>query len=52
MSLKQIRRAYALFSHPHTEKHIIRHNVKAYLNALSFLGDKHILATPVQRKDH
>jgi hypothetical protein len=50
LNLTTVKRAYKLFAHASADKHIIRHNVRAWLRSLELLGNKHILATPVQRK--
>lgn len=50
MTLSTVKRAYRLFSHEHADKNTIRANVVKYLAARQYLGDKHVLATFVQRK--
>ena len=52
VSLSQAKKAVRLFSHEGVDKRTIRHNVTAYLRSMALLGNKHILAIPVQRKGH
>lgn len=45
--LKQVRR---LFDHEGVPRHIVRHNMRSWVRNLRNLGDKWVLAQPVQRK--
>lgn len=49
-TLSSVKQAYKLFNNPLASRATVRHNVKAYLRALSILGNKWILASNVQRK--
>lgn len=49
-TLTKVKRAYRLFSNEYSDKALVRANVIKYLAALEYLGNRWILATPVQRK--
>jgi len=50
VSLSQAKRAVRLFSHEGVDKSTVLHNVKAYLAALNYMGDRYILAKPIVLK--
>ena len=49
ISISTVKKAIKLYSHPHVDKELARINIRKYLQALCYLGKRHILATPVQR---
>jgi hypothetical protein len=52
MTTKQsqlLRMAVRLYSNPNAPKHINRHNQRAWLKSIQFLGDKWLLAKKVER---
>lgn len=52
MTTKQsqlLRMAVRLYNSPHVPKHINRHNQRAWLKSIEFLGDKWLLAKKVGR---
>lgn len=50
MKYSTVKKAFLLFTNDNADKALIRANVKRWLAAMMYLGDKHILAIPVQRK--
>lgn len=42
-------RAQSLFQNELADESTVKHNVEAWLNAVSYLGDKWLLAKPVTR---
>lgn len=50
MTLTDLRKAYKLYANKNADKLTVRHNVLSYLRAKALLGNKWLLATPVQRK--
>lgn len=50
VSLTQAKKAVRLFSHEGVDKNIVLHNVKAYLAAINYMGEKYILAKPIVLK--
>lgn len=50
MKTNLLKRARSLFRHPDVPLHVQRHNVRAWAKSVAFLGDKWLLAKPVQRK--
>lgn len=44
----QLRRAKALFNHPDIPASTVRHNVKAWVRSVRFLGDRWLLANPIR----
>ena len=47
--MKLARQAIRLYSNPYAPKRINRHNQRAWLRSVQFLGDKWLLAKKVQR---
>jgi hypothetical protein len=51
MNTKMLRHVRTLFNTEGVEKRINRHNQRQWVRSIRFLGDKWLLATPVQRKE-
>jgi hypothetical protein len=52
MNTKMLRHVRTLFNTEGVEKRINRHNQRQWVRSIRFLGDKWLLATPVQRKEN
>ena len=52
MNTKMLRHVRTLFNTEGVERRINRHNQRQWVRSIRFLGDKWLLATPVQRKDN
>ena len=52
MNTKMLRHVRTLFNTDGVERRINRHNQRQWVRSIRFLGDKWLLATPVQRKDN
>lgn len=50
MNTKMLKHVRILFNTEGVEKRINRHNQRQWVRSIRFLGDKWLLATPVQRK--
>ena len=50
MNTKMLKHVRSLFNTDGVEKRINRHNQRQWVRSIRFLGDKWLLATPVQRK--
>jgi len=51
MNTKMLRHVRTLFNTDGVERRINRHNQRQWVRSIRFLGDKWLLATPVQRKE-
>lgn len=51
MNTKMLRHVRTLFNTEGVERRINRHNQRQWVRSIRFLGDKWLLATPVQRKE-
>jgi hypothetical protein len=47
-----VRHAIRLYRNPLAPKHIQRHNQRAWLRSVRLLGDRWLLAKPIERKSH
>ena len=45
-----IRRAQALYDYPDVPRSVCRHNRKQWVRSIQWLGDKWLLAKPMERK--
>lgn len=52
MNTKMLRHVRTLFNTEGVDKRINRHNQRQWVRSIRFLGDKWLLATPVQRKEN
>ena len=52
MNTKMLRHVRTLYNTEGVDKRINRHNQRQWVRSIRFLGDKWLLATPVQRKDN
>ncbi len=52
MNTKMLRHVRTLFNTEGVERRINRHNQRQWVRSIRFLGDKWLLATPVQRKEN
>ncbi len=52
MNTKMLRHVRTLFNTEGVERRISRHNQRQWVRSIRFLGDKWLLATPVQRKEN
>jgi len=50
MNTTKLKKARQLFDRPDIPRHIVRHNIRSWARSIRMLGDKHLLAVPVQRK--
>lgn len=50
MNTSLLRRARRHFFHPQVPAHTARHNARAWAKSLRFLGQRWLLAQPVERK--
>jgi hypothetical protein len=50
MNTRLLKQARSLFNVPDVPAHVRRHNVRAWARSVAFLGDKWLLAAPMQRK--
>lgn len=50
MNTNLLKRARRLFQHADVPASTYRHNVRAWARSVAFLGDKWLLANPVNRK--
>jgi hypothetical protein len=51
MNTKMLKHVRTLFNTEGVERRINRHNQRQWVRSIRFLGDKWLLATPVQRKE-
>ena len=51
MNTKMLRHVRTLYNTEGVDKRINRHNQRQWVRSIRFLGDKWLLATPVQRKE-
>jgi hypothetical protein len=51
MNTKMLKRVRSLFNVEGVPTHTNRHNQRQWVRSIRFLGDKWLLATPVQRKE-
>ena len=51
MNTKMLKRVRSLFNAEGVPAHTNRHNQRQWVRSIRFLGDKWLLATPVQRKE-
>ena len=49
MNTSMLRRARRHFFHPLAPRHVARHNARQWVRSLRMLGDKWLLAQPVER---
>ena len=52
MNTKMLRHVRTLFNTEGVDNRINRHNQRQWVRSIRFLGDKWLLATPVQRKEN
>ena len=52
MNTKMLRHVRTLFNTDGVERRINRHNQRQWVRSIRYLGDKWLLATPVQRKEN
>jgi hypothetical protein len=52
MNTKMLRHVRTLYNTEGVDKRINRHNQRQWVRSIRFLGDKWLLATPVQRKEN
>ena len=52
MNTKMLKHVRTLFNTEGVEKRINRHNQRQWVRSIRHLGDKWLLATPVQRKEN
>ena len=52
MNTKMLRHVRTLFNTEGVERRINRHNQRQWVKSIRHLGDKWLLATPVQRKEN
>jgi hypothetical protein len=52
MNTKMLKHVRTLFNTEGVERRINRHNQRQWVRSIRFLGDKWLLATPVQRKEN
>lgn len=52
MNTKMLKHVRQLFNTEGVDVRINRHNQRQWVRSIRFLGDKWLLATPVQRKDN
>lgn len=50
MNVTALRRVRQLFNSPDVPAHINRHNQRQWVRSVRHLGDKWLLATPVERR--
>ena len=50
MNTSHLRRVRRLFTNPNVPRHVVRHNIRAWVRAVRTLGPKWLLAEPTQRK--
>jgi len=51
MPTSLLKRVRGHFDRPYIERHIVRHNIRSWVASVRHLGNKWLLATPVQRKE-
>jgi hypothetical protein len=51
MNTHLLKRARRLFCAPGVPAHVQRHNVRSWARSVAYLGDKWLLARPVNRKE-
>jgi hypothetical protein len=51
MNTKMLKHVRTLFNTEGVERRINRHNQRQWVRSIRYLGDKWLLATPVQRKE-
>jgi len=49
MNIHMLTRVRKHFSNPLSPRHTNRHNMRQWIKSVRFLGDKWLLATPVER---
>jgi hypothetical protein len=50
MNTHYLRRARRLFDHEGVPRHVVRHNMRAWVRSVRHLGNSWLLANPVERK--
>ena len=51
MNTKMLKHVRTLYNTKDVDKRINRHNQRQWVRSIRYLGDKWLLATPVQRKE-
>lgn len=50
MNTTKLRQARRLFDRPDIPRHIVRHNMRSWVRSVRMLGDKWLIAAPINRK--
>lgn len=51
MNISALRRVRKLFNSPHVPAHVNRHNQRQWVRSVRQLGDRWLLAKPVERRE-
>lgn len=52
MKINLLQRVRKTYNNPEAPRHVNRHNQRAWVRSVRFLGDKWLLAQPVQKASH
>ena len=49
MPITLLKRVREHFDRPYIERHIVRHNIRSWVASIRYLGDKWLLANPINK---